>query len=533
MRFKAGTMRNQATSLRRVFAGMSIASCLAVAILPIWLSASGPVADDHARAESQEQVKPRWRLNGVPACARCHSGDRKTDPMAAMDMCRLDELSTWKDRDKHKLAFQMLSSTRGKQIAGLMSGPKDATKDPRCVNCHGFFDAPGQKDTAVGGSFRVEDGVSCMICHGPEKIDSDVGWPDMHGSDTPERRLAWRKLTRPEKDERHGMRDLWDPIKRARLCASCHIGNTQEGKLVTHEMYAAGHPPLPGIEFATFSEKMPRHWEYISEKRPEIQNLYRPYDPAEPELTKFLLTSAAVAFQESMKLLATQAKLAGEAKEPETRALDWALFDCYACHHDLKNPSWRQQRGYRGKPGRPQFRPWPMVLMKISEGFPNKLGKAPTSALQRVVAEVHNSFDARPFGDPHQVAVAASKAADLAGQIADRVNTSSLKRDSTVRLLRSVCELASEELVDYDSARQLAWAFQIVYLKEARPMLKDVEIRKILDEVSKELRLELPATQARSIVDEQGVSLTNLNDYDPARAKAQFARLLELLDKQP
>ena len=32
------------------------------------------------------------------------------------------------------------------------------------------------------------------------------------------------------------------------MCLSCHLGNAREGRVVTHEMYAAGHPPLPGFE---------------------------------------------------------------------------------------------------------------------------------------------------------------------------------------------------------------------------------------------------------------------------------------------
>ena len=35
--------------------------------------------------------------------------------------------------------------------------------------------------------------------------------------------------------------------------------------MVTHEMYAAGHPPLPGFEIATFCSQMPPHWESAAE----------------------------------------------------------------------------------------------------------------------------------------------------------------------------------------------------------------------------------------------------------------------------
>src|SRR5207248_509811 len=45
--------------------------------------------------------------------------------------------------------------------------------------------------------------------------------------------------------------------------------------------------------------------------------------------------------------------------------LDFAAFDCYACHHDLKSPSDRQERGYEGIPGRPYFRQAPFVLARL------------------------------------------------------------------------------------------------------------------------------------------------------------------------
>jgi hypothetical protein len=31
-------------------------------------------------------------------------------------------------------------------------------------------------------------------------------------------------------------------------CTSCHVGREADGRFVTHEMYAAGHPPLPPLE---------------------------------------------------------------------------------------------------------------------------------------------------------------------------------------------------------------------------------------------------------------------------------------------
>src|SRR5262249_61762920 len=101
-----------------------------------------------------------------------------------------------------------------------------------------------------------------------------------------------------------------------------------EGKSATQGMSAAAPPPLPGFELATFTRAMPPHW--------------RPRDKGgEKEQTRALLVGAAVSLRESMRLLADQAGEALKAESPEQRALDLANFDCSACHHDLRSPTWR------------------------------------------------------------------------------------------------------------------------------------------------------------------------------------------------
>src|SRR5947209_10193839 len=100
-------------------------------------------------------------------------------------------------------------------------------------------------------------------------------------------RDKWRGVASQAKEEQYRMADLWDPGKRSKTCASCHVGNSDEGKVVTHAMYAAGHPPLPGVEISTFSDAMPRHWQYLKEKQPAAQKLLD-YNADELEKTKLV-----------------------------------------------------------------------------------------------------------------------------------------------------------------------------------------------------------------------------------------------------
>ena len=70
------------------------------------------------------------------------------------------------------------------------------------------------------------------------------------------------------------MTDLWDSDKRTEVCSSCHIGDAvpEKHRFVTHDMYAAGHPPLPPFETAAFCNMFPRHWQLMNEKTPEMQS---------------------------------------------------------------------------------------------------------------------------------------------------------------------------------------------------------------------------------------------------------------------
>ena len=124
---------------------------------------------------------------------------------------------------------------------------------------------------------------NCCACHG-----AYADWVDVHGG---LQVAKWRRLTRKQKEDWYGMKDLWDPIKRTQLCLSCHVGNVGQQKFVTHEMYAAGHPPLPSIEVATFSEGMPRHWETWKEKAERLtamkKDIKEYYPTYEPETAKF------------------------------------------------------------------------------------------------------------------------------------------------------------------------------------------------------------------------------------------------------
>ncbi len=454
--------------------------------------------------------KPLTRLYfGVSVCRDCHG---KADPVPEKDafLYRGTEMHTWENLDKHKHATRVLQGERSKLIAVNLGWKHDLTNEPRCLSCHGVVisDEKEVHEDSFKPPQRIESGVGCVVCHGAYK-DWVRDHIDPFGN--------WKKLTRADK-AKLGLRDMWDPEVRAALCCSCHIGNIKEGKLVTHEMYAAGHPPLPGIEVATFCEAMPRHWETLKEKvtkRPEHKDFHRRIhgfdaDGEELAAARLLSVSSVVAFRTSTQLVH---ELAGGAAKREGKEASWpelAAFDCYACHHDLKSESWRQLRG-PGRPGRPQLRAWPTAL---AETVTRALRHDGPAEFRSLAKEMEAVFSKTPFGHASLVADRADALVKWSGKSLALLKKFPCDRPAARDMLLSLLDLPENEPLDFDSARQVAWGLRVLLpLVEpdwkARPALL-----KNLDALKTQLQLDLPVGQVR-IEEFLPKVLQSMASYDP------------------
>jgi hypothetical protein len=462
--------------------------------------------------EAQEKKGPagggekllRKAYYGVSGCTQrgCHAEEKERDLKEEL-LCRCNEATIWNKGDKHADAYKVLTGERGQQMLkflGIDLGTKEQAK--ACLSCHAVIvEDPKQ----ALKSFRIEEGVSCVLCHGPYRE-----WIGEHSLEAS--REEFRVLKRKEKEDRYGMYDLWDPIRRSQLCASCHIGNASGGQVVTHEMYAAGHPPLPGFEIASFSDLMPRHWEYLSQKKSAKVRRILEYDGKTQERAKMVLVGAAVSLAEYARLVAVQATACLTAKDDDKKVLDWANFDCWSCHHDLKSPSWRQARGYPGKPGRVPLKTWPAELVRLALAH---LGENP-AAFERQWGELQAAAVARQFGDNARIAKSASALAAWADGLAKKLNESTVDAAAAKQLLEKLPKLVKAD-PDFDSARQLGWAYRALW-EEQFPK-KDLAP---LKELVAELGLQLPEGRMKEghdgvIVRDLGKSLKRLNDYAPAR----------------
>jgi hypothetical protein len=473
---------------------------------------------------------PTPNYYGVAACKDCHNrSDRNPNAV----LCRCDEISTWERLDKHKIAYDMLESPRAKDMGRLLKLKEPVSESKSCLTCHGTY-VPDEnlKDKKT---FDKRDGVSCVACHGAFEE-----WVDNHGSSIGRKRDLWRSLSRADKEKIHGMKDLWDPVKRAQLCASCHIGDVSQRKVVTHEMYAAGHPPLPGFEVAIFSDEMPRHWQYLREKLKDAKNeeerqLFTTYyHTPKFERTQLLLVGAAVSLRQSMGVLQAQAEEADPAKGPAARAIDLAQFDCYACHHDLKISSWRRELGYAGRPGRPQARPWPMALIEAGIFYAGGNVASLTEEFQAQRSRLSKAFDEQPFGDARLIAATARDLHTFAGQLAQQLEAVNYQDNAKLlQLLKHLCQEASTKPVDYDSARQLTWAFRIILDDTDPKPANHLEIRVQLDELGRMLRDRLPSGQDKKLVKELPQVLQVINAYDLRDFRKSMRELGRLLDQSP
>src|SRR5262249_27762073 len=140
--------------------------------------------------------------------------------------------------------------------------------------------------------------------------------------------------------------------------------------------------------------------------------------------TKSLLVGALVSASEYLKLAGQLAN--SDAKRP-VKTPDWpelAVFDCYACHHELKNAAWRQTReSPGGAPGRPALQEWHFILARIA------LKTGGDSDLDGKMSELRQALARQPFGTKAAVSKATGEAATSLSAAGEKLQLRSVTRD--------------------------------------------------------------------------------------------------------
>jgi hypothetical protein len=206
-------------------------------------------------------------------------------------------------------------------------------------------------------------------------------------------------------------------------------------------------------------------------------------------------------------------------------------------------PSWRQVRGYPGRaPGRPTTPAWPDVLVRLGITVSDPNGtKGRLSEYQHALEAFQAATTARPFGDRERSVAAATALADWANTVSTDLSGMFEDPKQVVvdgpMALRLLHQLAQTALVtsplDFDSARQIAWAFKVIYeeTKAIDPqVLNDPALDAYVETLLEKSRLPLPTVKPRAlIVESLPARLSAVFDFDPQAFQTHFTELARRL----
>lgn len=536
----------------------------------------------------QNVVFLAWQGNqDVQGCGVCHYSPGNPFAQRKTDFCKLTEIEQWLKTDKHAIARQRVEpiaekdreralervSQMLKQRGGSSGVPSDwigpsnflsfaiceqlgydiKSEDgygqfrENCLTCHAGYEAE-KGPQGFTRDVTNHPGISCNYCH---QVGVDRRWIDQHSSLDAE--AKWRLLP-PEAKSEKGMRNLTSSRSQVDLCYRCHIGDIQRNAFVTHQMYSAGHPPLPSVELDRLVENMPRHWrdnrelfESLTASSYSGRDVYFQINfPVEFSALKkdvdkmywhssALLTGALAADQQWLKLIIQS------TSSQSNHLADYGLYDCAACHHELRTPSDRQrirlESGGKniGSPGRPRLLEWPQA---ISNAVAVAAGEQ--SAIQPLKDRLKHSVASRPFGEPTAMGTGADALSREIEQLQSRILRSSQDPSFLRRVMSQLAQSPDELLVDYHAARQINWALRCIDSELAltgNALPREVRDRIAhlgtgLEPLSIRVSTKLPGGLSQPIypgfVDEE---LKRQADYDFQLFKNQLRQIADSLSK--
>lgn len=384
------------------------------------LGVSGLQAQEEEREETpplvaSQAAKPGFYV-GVAACANpvCHGSSQ---PQATYGVLQ-NEYFHWLRRDPHRRAYEVLFSEESELMARNLRLGEKPYESPLCLGCHAL-NPPRELQAR---RLDLEDGVTCESCHGPAS-----GWLEGHRAE------GWSH----EDSVRAGMIDLRNLEIRARVCLGCHLGDGE--REVDHALIASGHPQLL-FELDNYTaDAQIVHWTLGRER-------LKAGGPPPTHGARAWAVGQVLAFRESLDQLARRAR--------SERWPEFAEMSCFHCHHSLDEGKWRQLRGYRQRPGQPQWSParYAMVRHLVATFAP---GEGPE--LERAVREVTRLVST--LRSPDQVAVAAEQAREIVDRVLPRVEEARWREGEIRGLLRRIAgDGPYLREANFQTAEQTFWA---------------------------------------------------------------------------
>ncbi|MBI4559508.1 MAG: cytochrome C554 [Candidatus Hydrogenedentes bacterium] len=167
-----------------------------------------------------QEAQREYMGNG--ACKMCHN-----------KVPEGEQWNKWK-AEKHAQAFQVLQSEEAKKVAadkGLKTAPAES---PECLKCHVTGYDPEKK--AAPASIKMEDGVQCESCHGPNSL---------HVAD------AKKQMAAKDKASVDVKKNLVKPDEN--ICKKCHNPENPTWKA---DRYTTASGEKTGFDFAQAYEKI-------------------------------------------------------------------------------------------------------------------------------------------------------------------------------------------------------------------------------------------------------------------------------------
>jgi hypothetical protein len=411
-----------------------IAGTLVQSFLITLLLQTAPPAP--AAAPAPEPAPQPGMYVGVVSCAGsgCHGSPAPVENATIL----MNEYDSWvhAPAPTHVRAFDVLLTPRSQRIAKNLRLAGAPEKAQICLDCHAL-NVPASKQAGV---VELTDGVSCESCHGPAS-----GWRSRHAEE------GWTH----QQSVDAGMIDLRDPATRARTCLQCHMGN--EEKIVDHELIAAGHPVLM-FELDNFTESRhtPPHWKL------------EPGDDSHG--FRAWAVGQAVALEESAR---NTARLASSGRWPE-----FSQMSCSACHHALRDGSWRQERGYAREAGLPPWSSARWVALRHIVAAVDSSELAPLEAdVDRLAGAVAR------MRDPESAAAAAREVAARMARLVPKIDRARWNEAKAEELMRRIASDPAITSHDRQDAEQATYALVSLSsrLVRANPSLADSTLVREVD----------------------------------------------------
>jgi hypothetical protein len=448
-------------------------------------------------ASATEPATPGLRYVGTGSCAAaaCHGGRR--EPLGLKG----SEYAFWSAYDPHRKAYGVLFDDRSKVIErnyrNLATLEESAPeRDATCLSCHVH---PNFEPTRVElEEHLVADGVGCESCHGPAER-----WLSVHAEGW------WKGLPDREKFERFGMTPTKDLTARAEQCAVCHSG-TPEAE-VNHDLIAAGHPRLL-YEFSNQQAKQPKHWRIEDDKA----------RTPDYEVRAWAL-GQTVNSRSSLKLLESRATRAAASTNPAPWP-EFAEYDCYSCHHDLKQPS-RRQDGPRTEAG-PGALPWGDWTLGSVRRIAAEKGLTSIDSKESALGRLQ-ALMAKPGPDPAEVARLAKMASAEVSSLIDRVERESFGLSEVDSLLAGLMKSTTTPgASEWTPAARDYLGF--VALGRARGDLGGAPLDGLTIERLSALRATLNVPNIRP---GDGRLVDSPADYDPARVSTELRSIRQIFPR--